>query len=73
VDVSSKETTKKLHNRAATKFRIRDFSNSNLKSFNTTGDEMVAVQYSKDQLQQSKKMKPLDNPQECVLESIFTE
>ena len=38
VDVSSKETTKKLHNRAATNFRLRDFSDSNLKSCNTTGD-----------------------------------
>ena len=62
VNVSNKETTRKLHNRAATKFRLRDFSDFNL----TAGDEMVAVQCSKDQLQLSKKMKPLDNPQECV-------
>ena len=66
VDVSSKEITRKLHNRATTTFRLRDFSYSNLKSCYATGDEMVAVQYTKDHLQLSKKMKALDNPQECV-------
>jgi hypothetical protein len=47
-------------------FRLKDFSDSNLKSFNATGDKMVAVYNTKDKLELSKKMKPLDNPQECV-------
>ena len=66
VDMSSKETTKKVHYRAKTNFRLKDFSDSNLKSFNATGDEMVALQFTKEQLQLDKKMKPHDNPKECI-------
>ena len=66
VDVSSKETIRKVHNRATTSLRLKDFSDTNLKNFTEAGDEMVAVQYTKDQLQLGKKKKALDSPQECV-------
>ena len=66
VDVSSKETIRRIHSRACTSFKLRDFSDSNLKTTNTAGDEMVAVQYSQNNLQLSRKMKSLDSPQECV-------
>ena len=50
VDVSSKETIRKVQNRATTSLRLKDFSDTNLKNFTEAGDEMVAVQYTKDQL-----------------------
>ena len=53
----------KLHNRAANTLRLKDFSDTNLSSFHAAGDEMVAVQYSKDQLQLSKKQNVLEDSQ----------
>ena len=70
VEVSSKETIRKVQNRATTSLRLKDFSDTNLKNFTEAGDEMVAVQYTKDQLQLGKKKKVLDSPQECV-KAIF--
>ena len=47
VDVSSKEITRKLHNRATTTFRLRDFSDSNLKSCYATGGKYLRHSCSK--------------------------
>ena len=66
VDVATKELIRKLHNRAATGLRLKEFSETNLKSFHAAGDEMVAVKYEKDQLQLGKKQKALDDPRECI-------
>ena len=66
VDVSTKELIRKLHNRAATGLRLKDFSETNLKNFHAAGDAMVALKYEKDQLQLGKKQKALDDPKECV-------
>ena len=66
VDVTSKETLRKLHNRAVTTIRLRDLSDSNLRSFHAAGDEMVAVKHEANHLQLSKKQKHLEDPKECL-------
>ena len=66
VDVATKDLIRKLHNRAETGLRLKNFSETNLKNFHAAGDEMVAVKYEKDQLQLGKKQKALEDPKECV-------
>ena len=66
VDVTNPELLRKLHNRANTVFRLREFSDTNLRNYHAAGDELVAVQATKDQLHLSKPKKQLDDPQECV-------
>ena len=66
VDVTNADTVRKIHNRSSTVLRLRDFSDTNLRNYHAAGDELVAIQATKDQLQLGKKLKQLDDPQECV-------
>ena len=66
VDVTNPDTLRKIQNRASVQFKLRDFSEPNLRSHQTPGDELVAVQHTKDHLYMSKKIKNLENPTDCL-------
>jgi len=66
VDVTNPDTLRKIQNRATVSFKLRDFSEPNLRSHHHPGDEMIAIQHNKDHLFMSKKIKNLDDPMDCV-------
>ena len=66
VDVTNADLIRKVHNRSTTTLRLKEFSDTNLRNFHAAGDELVAIQATKDQLQLGKKQKTLDDPQECI-------
>ena len=66
VDVTNPDTLRKIQNRATVSFKLRDFSEPNLRSHQNPGDELIAVQHTKDHLYMGKKVKNLDDPMDCV-------
>lgn len=66
VDVTNADLIRKVHNRSTTTLRLKEFSDTNLRNFHAAGDELVAIQATKDHLQLGKKQKTLDDPQECI-------
>lgn len=66
LDVTNPDTMRKVQNRSAMNFKLRDFSELNLRAHNAPGDELVAVQHSKDHLYMKRKVHNLDTPVACL-------
>ena len=68
VNVTHPELLRKLHSRAQTGLRLRDCSDTNLKTVYSSGDELVPIQakLDKNQLQLGRPQKQLDSIQEAV-------
>ena len=66
VDVTNVETLRKCHDRTLVTKKLKDFSDSNLRSSHAAGDALVAVQTDHNSLKLGKDLKQLDNAQECV-------
>ena len=66
LDVTNPETMRKVQNRAAVNFKLRDFAENNLRAHNAPGDELVAIQQSKDHLYMKKKVHNLESPMACL-------
>ena len=66
LDVTKTETMRKVQNRAAVNFKLRDFAENNLRAHNAPGDELVAIQQSKDHLYMKKKVHNLESPMACL-------
>ena len=66
VDVTNAELLRKIQNRGAANLKLRDFSDTNLKTSHLPGEELVAVQASEKHLRFGKSMKNLEDPQECL-------
>ena len=68
VNVTHPELLRKLHSRAQTGIRLRDCSDTNIKSVYSSGDELVPIQAKLDrnQLQLGRPQKQIDSVQEAV-------
>ena len=60
VDVNNPELLRKMHDRAVTNIRLRDFSDTNLRNYHAAGDALVAVETSRSQLQLGRCLKQLE-------------
>ena len=68
VNVTRPELLRKLHSRASTSLRLPEFSDTNLKGTQSSGDALVAVQakLDKNQLELGRPLKQLESVQEAV-------
>ena len=68
VNVTHPELLRKLHSRAQTSIRLRDFSDTNIKSVYSSGDELVPIQakLDKNQLQLGRPHNRIESVQEAV-------
>ena len=65
VDINNPELLRKMHNRAVTNIRLRDFSDTNLRNYHTAGDALVAVETTRSQLQLGRCLKQLEGTKVC--------
>ena len=66
LDITNTDTLRKMHDRALTTKKLKDFSDSNLRLSHAAGDALVAVHTSKDTLKLGKDQKQLGDSEECV-------
>ena len=68
VDVTNPELLKKMHNRANATIRLKDFSDTNLRGYHSSNEELVAIQakFDQNQLKLGRHQKELSSAQEAV-------
>jgi len=66
VDVTSAETLRKCQDRTLITKKLKDFSDSNLRSYHAAEDALVAVHTGQNSLKLGKEVKQLESTQECV-------
>ena len=66
VHVINVDTLRKIQNRGLATLRLRELSDTNLRTSHVAGEELVAVQTNKDQLELGRKQKKLEDAKECL-------
>ena len=66
VHVINVDTLRKIQNRGLANIRLRELSDTNLRTSHVAGEELVAVQTTKDQLELGRKQKKLEDAKECL-------
>ena len=70
VEVSAAEIVKRVHDRSTVTLRLRDFSDSNLRSYQAPGDALVAIGTSQSQLHLGRSYKDLEGTKVCEYMTI---